>query len=141
MAPQRWASDSATIVKITSPVANFGVAVLSGHAHSYQRYTRVTGNMEIPYLIAGKGGHGLTPLSKAGSPALRAPLALSNVPGVTFENYDDKDYGYLRVLVNAQQLRIEYHPAAGGAAAKTPDDSVTVDLKQRKLVHFNAAGA
>ena len=116
-------------------------AVLSGHAHSYQRYTRVTGNMEIPYLIAGNGGHGLTPLSKAGSPALRAPLALSNVPGVTFENYDDKDYGYLRVLVNAQQLRIEYHPAADGAAAKTPDDSVTVGLIDRKLVHFNAAGA
>jgi len=116
-------------------------AVLSGHAHSYQRYTRVTGNMEIPYLIAGNGGHGLTPLSSAGSPALRTPMALASVPGVTFENYDDKDYGYLRVLVNAQQLRIEYHPAADGAAAKTPDDSVTVDLKTRKRVQFNTAGA
>ena len=35
-------------------------AVLSGHAHSYRRYTRTTGNMEIPYVIAGNGGHGLT---------------------------------------------------------------------------------
>jgi hypothetical protein len=116
-------------------------AVLSGHAHSYQRYTRSTGNMEIPYLIAGNGGHGLTPLTRAGAPALRAPMALSSVPGVTFENYDDTDYGYLRVLVNAQQLRIEYHPASDGTAAKTPDDFVTVDLKTRKLVHFKAAGA
>jgi hypothetical protein len=116
-------------------------AVLSGHAHSYQRYTRATGNMEIPYLIAGNGGHGLTPLTRAGAPALRAPMALSSVQGVTFENYDDTDYGYLRVLVNAQQLRIEYHPASDGTAAKTPDDFVTVDLKTRKLVHFKAAGA
>jgi hypothetical protein len=116
-------------------------AVLSGHAHSYQRYTRVTGNMQIPYLIAGNGGHGLTPLTRAGAPALRAPMALSSIQGVTFENYDDTDYGYLRVLVNAQQLRIEYHPASDGAVSKTPDDFVTVDLTTRTLVHFNAAGA
>ena len=41
---------------------------------------------------------------------------------VTFENYDDKSYGYLRILVNAQQLRIEYHPASDGATTKTPDE-------------------
>jgi hypothetical protein len=68
-------------------------------------------------------------------------MALSSIQGVTFENYDDTDYGYLRVLVNAQQLRIEYHPASDGAVAKTPDDFVTVDLTTRTLVHFNAAGA
>ena len=116
-------------------------AVLSGHAHSYQRYTRATGGMEIPYVIAGNGGHGLTPLTKWGDPPLRAPVALNDVPGVTFENYDDTDYGYLRVIANAQQLRIEYHPASDGTAAKTPDDSVTVDLQSRKLVHFQAAKA
>jgi hypothetical protein len=116
-------------------------AVLSGHAHSYQRYTRITGGMEIPYVIGGNGGHGLTPLVRAGAPALRAPMALSSIPGVTFENYDDKDYGYLRVIANAQQLRIEYHPSGDGAAVKTPDDSVTVDLKTRQLVHFKAATA
>ena len=82
-------------------------AMLSGHAHSYQRYTRATGGMEIPYVIAGNGGHGLTPLTKWGSPPLRAPVVLNDVPGVTFENYDDTDYGYLRVIANAQQLRIE----------------------------------
>ena len=69
------------------------------------------------------------------------PVALSSVAGVTFESYDDQDYGYLRVTVNAQQLRIEYHPAPDGAQAKTPDDAVTVDLATRKLVHFKAATA
>ena len=55
--------------------------------------------------------------------------------------WSDTDYGYLRVVVDSQQLRIEYHPAGDGAATKTPDDFVTVDLKTRKLVHFKAAGA
>lgn len=111
-------------------------AVLSGHAHSYQRYTRQTGNMEIPYLISGNGGHGLTPLTKPGAPALRAPLTLQDTKGVTLENYDDQDYGYLRIVVNAQQLRMEYHPASDGGTTKAPDDSVTVDLKTRKLVRY-----
>ena len=55
------------------------------------------------------------------------------------ENYDDQDYGYLRVVVTDSQLRIEYHPASDGAQAKTPDDFVTVDLASRKLVHFAAS--
>jgi hypothetical protein len=116
-------------------------AVLSGHAHSYQRYTRSINKMEIPYVIAGNGGHGLTPLVKPGQPALRVPARTASDPNVTFENYDDQDYGYLRVVVTAQQLRMEYHPASDGAAAKTPDDAVTVDLASRTLVHFKAAKA
>jgi hypothetical protein len=52
---------------------------------------------------------------------------------VRLENYDDQDYGYLRIVVTQKQLRIEYHPAPDGDAAKTPDDLVAVDLASRKL--------
>jgi hypothetical protein len=114
-------------------------AVLSGHAHNYQRFTRHHGQTQIPYIISGNGGHGLARLTRSGAPPLRTPQPLQ-VPGhtdkVTLENYDDQDYGYMRVVVTASQLRIEYHPASDGAAAKTPDDYVTVDLATRKLVHF-----
>ena len=114
-------------------------AVLSGHAHNYQRFTRLHGQTQIPYIVCGNGGHGLAKLSKKGGSALRTPQALQ-VPGhtdqVTLENYDDQDYGYLRVVVTPSQLRIEYQPASDGADAKTPDDFVTVDLATRKLVHF-----
>jgi hypothetical protein len=57
---------------------------------------------------------------------------------VVLENYDDQDYGYLRVVVTDKQLRIEYHPASDGTWTKAPDDSVTVDLITRKLVHYDA---
>ncbi|MBV9249178.1 MAG: hypothetical protein JO227_08055, partial [Acetobacteraceae bacterium] len=75
-----------------------------------------------------------------GSGALRTPMVLPPVADhpdkVVLENYDDQDYGYLRVVATAAQLRIEYHPASDGGAAKTPDDFVTVDLASRKLAHF-----
>jgi hypothetical protein len=114
-------------------------AVLSGHAHNYQRFTRLHGQTQIPYIISGNGGHGLAKLTRKGTSALRTPQALQvigHADKVTLENYDDEDYGYLRVVVTASQLRIEYHPASDGAGAKTPDDFVTVDLASRKLVHF-----
>ena len=113
--------------------AGFGPhAVLSGHAHNYQRFTRIVGKTQVPYLIAGDGGHAVDALqtSSKGTP-LRTPLPVNST--LTFENYDDTDYGYLRVIVNASTLRIEYHPAAVGAADKTPDDVVTVDLATRTI--------
>jgi hypothetical protein len=48
-------------------------AVLSGHAHNYQRFTRHHGQAQVPYIICGNGGHGLAKLATKGSSALRAP--------------------------------------------------------------------
>jgi hypothetical protein len=81
-----------------------------------------------------------------GSAAPRAPQVVQTArPGrdeVVFENYDAAPghYGYLRIIANDAQLRIEYHPASDGANHKSPDDSVTVDLKTRKITHFAANG-
>jgi hypothetical protein len=55
---------------------------------------------------------------------------------VTLENYDDTDYGYLRITVDPHQLRIEYHPASDADQSKTPDDSVTIDLASRKRTTY-----
>jgi hypothetical protein len=112
-------------------------AVLSGHAHNYQRFTRHHGKTQIPYVICGNGGHALAKLTRKGASALRTPSPLDvtgHADQVTLENYDDEDYGYLRIIVSATQLRIEYHPASDGTGAKTPDDIVTVDLASRTFV-------
>jgi hypothetical protein len=112
-------------------------AVLAGHAHSYQRFTRLrTDGTEIPYIICGNGGHNVTKLHAQKGVPLRAPQTLvtktETEDGVVFENYDDINYGYLRLIVDPKQLRIEYHPASDTVYAKTPDDSVTIDLATRK---------
>lgn len=112
-------------------------AVLSGHAHNYQRFTRHRPDgSDIPYIICGNGGHNVQKLEAAGGMPPRAPqlfqAATATDDAVTFENYDDTDYGYLRLIVTGTQLRIEYHPASDGAGAKTPDDSVTIDLNTHR---------
>jgi hypothetical protein len=119
-------------------------AVLSGHAHNYQRFSRYKDGRETPYIVAGNGGHAHNALTRKGQPALRvpAPQPSSSVGGdqIVFESYDDQEYGYLRLLVDTEQLRIEYHPASDGEAAKTPDDSVTVSLSTHKMIHFIPSG-
>jgi hypothetical protein len=112
-------------------------AVLAGHAHNYQRFTRHRSDgTDIPYIICGNGGHNVQKLHASGAMPLRTPqvfqVKTASDDALTFENYDDIDYGYLRIVVNAAQLRIEYHPASDSAGAKTPDDSVTIDLKARR---------
>jgi hypothetical protein len=57
---------------------------------------------------------------------------------VTFENYDDMNYGYLRVIATAAQLRIEYHPASDSVGVKAPDDSITIDVKSRRQAVYSA---
>jgi Calcineurin-like phosphoesterase len=139
----RHASSRGALADIDSACEAAGVwphAVLSGHAHNYQRFTRSLDGRQTPFLVAGDGGHGISRLSRKGSPAIRVPMVqpgLSNGSDqVVFESYDDQDFGYLRVIVDPKQLRIEYHPATDGDTAKTPDDFVTVDLATRTLVHF-----
>jgi hypothetical protein len=116
-------------------------AVLAGHAHSYQRFTRLRSDgTEIPYLVCGNGGHNVQRLHSLDGGALRAPQALQlksrGEDHVTFERYDDTNYGYLRLIVTPKQLRIEYHPASDGTLSKTPDDSVTIDLASRKRTTY-----
>jgi Calcineurin-like phosphoesterase len=103
-------------------------AVFSGHSHNYQRYTRTVNSMPIPFLVAGCGGH--SPLS-AMRGTYRTPYKIDDT--LTLESYDDTDYGYLRVVVNALTLTIEFHPESDGGVTKTPDDTVTVNLQTRAI--------
>lgn len=103
-------------------------AVFSGHAHNYQRYTRSINGMTIPCIVAGCGGH--SPLEKMRA-TYRTPYTID--PTLTLESYDDTDYGYLRVIVNATTMSIEFHPQHDGGTTKTPDDVVTVTLATHAL--------
>ena len=98
-------------------------AVFSGHAHNYQRFTRTVNGLQIPYIVAGCGGH--NPLSTM-SATYRTPFQIDST--LTLESYDDTDYGYLRVIVNATKMTVEFHPQSDGGTTKTPDDTVTITL-------------
>jgi hypothetical protein len=105
-------------------------SVFSGHAHNYQRYTRLENGRQTPYVVAGMGGHNSEPpFGKMISPP-RPPFTIG---GFRCDNYS-ANYGYLRVVVTEKQLRIEYHDVTAGLNSKSPADVVTVDLSSRTLV-------
>jgi calcineurin-like phosphoesterase family protein len=97
-------------------------AVLSGHAHNYQRYTRrVNFNgvaREIPFVVAGGGGHGAQAVKDAyGQPD----------GDHTYESALG-DYGYVLVTVSTTLLKIDMWQVST-AASNRPFDSVTVNLQ------------
>jgi hypothetical protein len=98
-------------------------AVFAGHAHNYQRYTRTINGLSIPYIVAGCGGH--SPLETMRG-TYRTPYPIDST--LTLESYDGTDYGYLRVIVNATKLTIEFHPQSDGSTTKTPNDVVNITL-------------
>jgi hypothetical protein len=103
-------------------------AVFSGHAHNYQRFTRTVAvtakqTLQIPFIVAGCGGH--SPLSKMRT-TYRTPYVIDKT--LTLENYDTTDFGYLRVIVNATTMTVEFHPESDGGTTKTPNDVVTITL-------------
>jgi hypothetical protein len=100
--------------------------VLSGHAHNYQRYTLIANGYQIPFVVAGCGGH--SPLTTLRS-TVRTPYKIDST--LTLESYDDTNYGYLRIVVNATSMTIEFHPESDGGTTKTPNDVVTINLAAR----------
>ena len=98
-------------------------AVFSGHAHNYQRYTRTINGKQIPFIVAGCGGHNPLSVMRA---TLRTPYKIDET--LTLESYDDVDYGYTRVIVTPEIMIVEQHPESDGGTVKTPNDKVTINL-------------
>jgi hypothetical protein len=90
-------------------------AILSGHAHCYQRFTRRVDGREIPHVVAGAGGyHELHPLGR-GVTAL--PMSFDGVAalrGVTLDSYEDRRHGFLTVTVRPGEAEFAYDAVAAG---------------------------
>ena len=101
-------------------------AVLSGHAHLYQRFTRAVDGREIPYVVAGSGGFAATPPKGA----LQTPLVVGEY---TLVAPPVAAFGYLLVTVD-----LSAPPARLAITFRSRDrtathDSVTVDLTTGRL--------
>jgi hypothetical protein len=105
-------------------------AVLSGHSHNYQRYTRTVQGRQIPYVVAGNGGYGVSQLGRGSRTRIPLPKrVVTEGDAVKLEAYDDRRYGYLRISVDRQYLQLEYQPTSSADG-----DSVTLNLKTQQLV-------
>jgi hypothetical protein len=88
--------------------------VLSGHAHLYERYTRVmkADGRQIPYVVAGNGGYyNLAKLKVDSTGAKPTPGQQSEPDGlgntVNLDQFNDTEYGYLRITVSAASIVVE----------------------------------
>jgi hypothetical protein len=96
-------------------------AILSGHAHLYQRFTRVIQGKETPYIVAGSGGYAAT------APLGGLPNAPVKVGIYTLVVNPIVEFGYLTVTTDAKTLTITFKTAVQKQVMQR--DSVTVDLK------------
>jgi hypothetical protein len=99
-------------------------AVLSGHVHNYQRFSRVAGARKIPYVVAGAGGYAndVGSLHKLQSGLTTPPVKLpyqTTVAGVMLENYEQEEPGFLRITVEASVMTFEYFRVPFGGVAET----------------------
>ena len=95
----------------------FPDVVLSAHAHHYQRITYTyAGGWQIPFVIAGSGGHApVEKLSKTCSgetvPMQSQPFDAVLPPGIAVPKgdsvkvvaFNDNDFGFLRITVDANK--------------------------------------
>ena len=129
---------------ICSEVGVYPHAVLSGHAHNYQRYTRTLSfggkNREVPFIVCGSGGHHINRIVRPikgqaiSEPAYGTDVSYLEVkPAVhatrlVLAKYQDTEFGYLRVAVDAHKLRIAFHLLDGTGLNQSEFDVVTVNL-------------
>ncbi len=129
------------VVAIDQAMQTTGViphAVLSGHVHNMQRFTRHFNDREIPYVIDGRGGyantdrlaHKLQKDSHGKYP--KAPLSTGSAQDANLkldlDYYDQDSAGFLRVTVTAQTLTIDSFsiPFDDGTFEDIVRDTVTV---------------
>ena len=146
-------SSSDMLREIDTICSNEGVyphAVLSGHAHNYQRYTRTIEfngkEYDVPFIVCGDGGHNVNTLVRASKGHQASEPAngthvdyLESKPAVKsnsllLEKYDDHNYGYLRITVTKEQLRIGFHQVGLASLNQSRFDLVTVDLASHTMV-------
>jgi hypothetical protein len=98
--------------------------VLSGHAHLYERYTRImkSDGRQIPYIVAGNGGYyDLSGLKKnhQGQKPVAGQQKESDGAGntITLDSYSDSQFGFLRITFSAASIAVE--SIAVNSAART----------------------
>ena len=101
--------------------------VISGHAHLYERYTRImkADGRQIPYVVAGNGGYyNLSKIKQNAAGKKPRPGSHSEPDGqgntINLDAYNETDYGFLRITVTAATILVESLGITGTPTTTTP---------------------
>ena len=125
-------------------------AIVSGHAHNYQRFTRsirfAAGSYEVPFIVCGDGGHGLASLvqSRLGSPAQEPTDGIDvsyldtsstvDTRGLTLDRHDDANLRLSSGLREPKSAGVRILPVDAGVPPNSLSDGVSVDLASHTVV-------
>jgi uncharacterized protein YukJ len=130
---QKPADPTSTAIDAACKKAGFWPdAIICGHAHLYQRVVRQDTGQDIPYVLSGAGGYGISPQEQVGK-AYMAKIASSGTQLSRVIN----ESGYVRAIVTNPSkgdctLRFEYHSV--NQTSNEPDDVCTLNLRTAKVM-------
>jgi hypothetical protein len=107
-------------------------AVLSGHSHNYQRYSRnmpLNGKVKaIPYIVVGTGGFAIQPAPSGIGHSVGDVTYVNGSPpkGLVQSNQPHTGYGYLTVKVKKKSLEFTFIIVQGNH--RQPFETLTVPL-------------
>jgi len=108
-------------------------AILSGHSHNYQRYSRSVpsggGNKDIPYFVVGTGGFAIQPAPSGIGYSKGDVTYVNGSPpkGLVPSNQPATGYGYMMVKVKKKSVEFVFVIVQGNH--RQPFETVTVPLK------------
>jgi hypothetical protein len=109
--------------------------VLSGHAHLYERYSRTmkADGREIAYVVAGNGGYyNLSTMMTDSSGATPTAGEQTEPDGqgntVSLEQYNDTDFGFLRIKVNATEITVDALGVKSPTTTTSPTEPITAPV-------------
>jgi hypothetical protein len=132
---------AAMLAQIDACCAQAGIwpdLVLSGHSHLYERYTRTMASdgRQIAYVVAGNGGYYDLSTMKLNVAGIKPRAGQHSEPDgqgntISLDQYNETDFGFLRVTVTASEIVVVSLGVDPNAAAGTPPaviDSFIVNL-------------
>lgn len=103
-------------------------AVISGHSHNYQRFTRYFSsngvNMEIPFYVVGCGGHGTQHVGQADG---------SKTDDHTFDS-SLQGYGHLTVNCDRHKITFKFYQVQSDGSRQQYDKTIVVDLASNQII-------
>jgi hypothetical protein len=119
---------------LDSTFENTGVtpdAVLAGHVHNYQRFTRTQSNLKkVPYIVAGAGGYYNLHWMQEGVYSMQLPAKVPDRVDVILEKYVDNRHGFLKMEITPDKLIGNYY------AVPNPHESWHASLVPSQVDHF-----
>ncbi len=136
-------SGSSAVYKVLTAsfqaVKRYPNLILSGHVHNYQRFTQVVqgprGALQLPYIVAGAGGYtNLGTLHTVNGAPPPSPFVVGS--GLTLEEYDQTNFGFLRLEISKKQIAGTYLSApyvAGGTPVTKIVDTFVIDIAKNTV--------